>query len=104
MQTIDRAHPVTISIGDEPEHATTWGQFLDDNRDGFDTAEAARIERDLLKRPGCTAFGGGGAAAKWTIRLLMDDELTRAIWKQAEEMCVPGFATPLWKSVRGVSQ
>ena len=27
-----------------------------------------------------------------------EDELTRAIWKQAEEMCIPAWATPLWRS------
>jgi len=27
------------------------------------------------------------------------DDLTRAIWKQAEEMCIPAWATPLWRSL-----
>ena len=68
---IDRAAPVMLDAGGG-EHRTTWGEFLDDNADSFGPEEAERIERDLLKRPGCTAFGGGGAAAEWSIRLLIE--------------------------------
>jgi hypothetical protein len=28
-------------------------------------------------------------------------QLTRAIWKQAEEMCIPAFMTPLWRATYG---
>lgn len=73
--TIDRSHPVMVDPGDLGEPLrTTWGAFLADNADAIDATEAARIARDLLKRPGCTAFGGGGASGEWSIRLLIGDE------------------------------
>lgn len=62
------------------ERRATWGEFLADNADAIDSGDldVARIERDLLKRPGCTAYGGGGASGEWSIRLLVgggrDDE------------------------------
>lgn len=64
---------VSIEMGDETI-VTTWSEFLADNADYLDATEAARIAADLSKRPGCTAFfGGGGAAGDFSIRLLIGD-------------------------------
>lgn len=71
-RTIDRSHPVMLDDGGMIR--TTWGEFLDNNAEALGEAEVARIEADLLKRPGCTAFGGGGASGEWSIRLLIGFE------------------------------
>lgn len=90
MQTIDRAHPVMIDDEGPEMHMTTWGEFVDANADGMEPEEIAEISAALLKHPGCTYFGGGGAAAKWTMRLLIGDmeafEKWRATRKQVENL------------------
>lgn len=57
---------------------TTWGDFARDNGDALDLPAIAAA---LLKRPGCTFEDGGGAAARWSIRLLVDDMTAFETWR-----------------------
>jgi hypothetical protein len=74
-RTIDRAHPVMLREGEADERRTTWGDFFDANADAIDSGhlDISDITKGLLKRRGCKYFGGGGASAKWTIRLLVGE-------------------------------
>lgn len=49
------------------EYETTWGAFVDDNRDGFDAFELSLIGSTLQ----VAGFyrGGGGAEGEWTVRV-----------------------------------
>lgn len=61
--------PLMLVMGDE-EITTTWGDFLVDNDEALTSGMIAQLEGDLLRRPGCTAFLGGGAEAEVSLRLL----------------------------------
>jgi hypothetical protein len=65
---------VLTDAGGGGQHRMTWGEFLASETDGVEAADVdpEGLARDLLKRPGCTAFGGGGASAEWSIRLMIE--------------------------------
>lgn len=75
LHGIARNAPVMVDSGEAVR--STWGEFIDTNADAVEAGDVdpAEIAKGLLKRPGCTYFGGGGAAAQWTIRLLVGDEV-----------------------------
>lgn len=70
------AAPVTVDAGGDGQHRMTWGEFLANEADGIEggVIDPPEIARALLRRPGCTYHGGGGASAEWSIRLLVGDE------------------------------
>lgn len=59
---------------------TTWARFLAANADATEAGDVdpERLAQDLVNQPGCIVFGGGGASAKWSIRLLVDRDLRPA--------------------------
>jgi hypothetical protein len=58
--------PGRVLTDGDGQHRMTWGEFLANEADGVEAGEVdpERLARDLLKRPGCTGFGGGGASAE----------------------------------------
>lgn len=61
---------VLLAMGDE-DIITTWGDFLDDNREYMSGEMVEQLEADLLARPGCTAFVGGGAHGDISLRIVV---------------------------------